>query len=76
MTKPYSEDLRTRVMAALGAGASCREAAKQFSISVSSAVRGARRFRQTGSIAAKRMGGERHSRLKDERDWLLARIAA
>jgi transposase len=76
MTKPYSEDLRTRVVAAVGAGASCREAARQFSISVSSAVRWAQRFRRTGSVAAKPMGGERHSRLKDERDWLLALVAA
>ena len=76
MTKPYSEDLRTRVVAAVGAGASCRAAAKQFSISVSSVVRWAQRFRQTGSIAPKPMGGERHSRLKDERDWLLALVAA
>ena len=29
-----------------------------------------------GSIAAKPMGGKRNSRLKDERDWLLARVAA
>jgi transposase len=76
MTKPYSEDLRTRVVAAVRAGASCREAARQFSISVSSAVRWAQRFRRTGSVAAKPMGGERHSRLKDERDWLLALVAA
>ena len=65
MTKPYSEDLRARVVATVGVGASCREAAKQFSISVSSVVRWAQRFRRTGSIAAKRMGGNRHSRLKD-----------
>jgi transposase len=76
MTKPYSEDLRTRVVAAVGAGASCREAARQFSISVSSVVRWAQRFRQSGSIAAKPMGGERHWRLKDERNWLLALVAA
>ena len=43
---------------------------------VSSVVRWAQRFRRTGSVAAKPMGGERNSRLKDERDWLLARIAA
>jgi transposase len=36
----------------------------------------ARRFRQTGSVATKPMGRERNSLLKDERDWLLARIAA
>lgn len=75
MTKPYSDDLRTRVVAAIGAGGSCREAAKQFSIGVSSVVRWAQRFRRTGSVAAKPMGGERHSRLKGERDWLLARVA-
>ncbi len=36
MTKPYPEDLRTRVVAAVVAGASCRDAAKRFSIGVSS----------------------------------------
>src|ERR1700730_9121116 len=74
MTKPYSEDLRTRVVAAVVAGASCRDAAQRFSIGVSSGVRWAQRFRRTGSVAAKPMGGERNSRLKDERDWLLARV--
>lgn len=76
MTKPDSEDLRTRVVAAVGVGASCREAAKQFSLSVSSGVRWAQRFRRTGRVAAKRMGGKRHARRKEERDGLLARIAA
>jgi transposase len=75
MTKPYSKDLRRRVIAAVGVGASCREAAKQFSISVSGVVRWAQRFRWTGSVAAEQMGN-RHSRLNDERDWLLARAAA
>jgi transposase len=76
MTKPSSEDLRRRVVAAAVKGASCREEAKQFSISVSSVVRWAQRFRQIGSVAANPMGGNRHSRLKDERDWLLALVAA
>jgi putative transposase len=75
MTKPYSEDLRTRVVAAVGLGASCREAAKGFSIGVSSVVRWTQRYRQTGSVAARPMGGDHNSRLKDERDWLLARVA-
>src|SRR6202035_1014216 len=70
MTKPYSEDLRTRVVAAVSAGVSCREAAQRFSIGVSSVVRWAQWFRRTGSVAAKPMGGDRNSRLKDERDWL------
>ena len=68
--------LRTRVVAAVVAGASCRDAAQRFSIGVSSVVWWAQRFRRTGSVAAKPMGGERNTRLKDERDWLLARVAA
>ena len=53
-----------------------RDAAQRFSIGVSSVVWWAQRFRRTGSVAAKPMGGKRNSRLKDERDWLLARVAA
>jgi transposase len=41
MTKPYSEDLRTRVVAAVVVGASCRDAAKRFSIGVSGVAVGA-----------------------------------
>src|ERR1700730_849218 len=55
--------LRTRVVAAVVAGASCRDAAQRFSIGVSSVVWWAQRFRRTGSVAAKPMGGERNTRL-------------
>jgi len=34
------------------------------------------RFRRTGSVAAKAMGGDRVARLKAERNWMLAKIAA
>lgn len=77
MAKPYSEDLRSRAVAAVvEGGASCRAAAVQFSLGVSSVVRWVQRFRQTGSVAAKAMGGDRNSRLGGERDWILARLAA
>src|SRR5271155_3619044 len=76
MAKPYSEDLRTRVVALVEGGAACREAAEQFSVGVSSVVRWAQRLRETGSVAAKPMGGDHNSRLGGERDWLLARIEA
>jgi transposase len=33
-----------------------------------------RRLRETGSIAAKPMGGDHRSRLTGERDWILQRI--
>ena len=74
--RPYPEELRARVIAAIEEGASYRQAAARYSVSASAAIMWARRFRQTGSSAAKPMGGDRRSRLKSEREWLLKRIAA
>ena len=45
-------------------------------MSVTAAFTWAKRFRQTGSMVAKPMGGDRRSRLKSERDWLLRRVSA
>ena len=75
MPKPYSQDLRERVVRAVEAGASCHEAAAAFEVSVSSAIRWVARWRQTGLVAAKPMGGKR-SPLDAHKDWLLALIAA
>ena len=75
MPKPYSRDLRERVVGAVEAGASCHEAAATFEVGVSSAIRWVARWRQTGSVAAKPMGGKR-SPLDAHKDWLLALIAA
>jgi transposase len=74
--RPYSEELRSRVIAAVEAGASYRQAAARYGVSASAVVKWAQQFRKTGSVAAKPMGGDRRSRLKGERDWLLRRIAA
>ena len=76
MTRPYSMDLRTRVVAAVLAGRSCREAAAIFAVSVASVVRWSQRPRPTGSPAPKPIGGRRRWTLLPARDWLLARIAA
>lgn len=73
MPKPYSQDLRERVLGAVEAGASCHEAAAAFEVSVSSAIRWVARWRQTGSVAAKPMGGSR-SPLEPHSNWLLATI--
>jgi len=75
--KPYSDDLRWRVVSAVAGGMSCHEAAEVFSVGVSSVIRWVQRERETGSVSAKPMGGERGSRITGaDRDWLLARIAA
>jgi len=76
MARPYSLDLRDRVVAAVLAGASCRVAASTFRVSVASVVKWSQRQRATGSAAAKPMGRQQPRSLADQRDWLLARLAA
>lgn len=74
MGKPYSEDLRVRVIEAIDEGASRREAADRFAVSASSAIRWIARFAQLGSVAAKRCGGS-ISPLEPHADFLLRLIA-
>src|SRR6185436_8157693 len=76
MARPYSQDLRERVVGSVMAGRSCRATAALFGVSVARVVRWCQRYRASGSAAAKRMGGHRRRLLLGERDWLLARIAA
>ena len=74
MSRPYSQDLRERVVAAVEGGLSRRQAAEVFDVGVSSVVRWVQRLRTTGSVAAKPMGGDHRSRLTGERTWILERI--
>jgi transposase len=73
---PYSTELRARAISDVYAGASVQEVAAQYGLRKSTVGKWVLRFRRTGGVAAKPMGGDRFSRLKDERDWMLARIAA
>jgi transposase len=57
MPKPYSQDLRERVVAAVAEGQTRHAAAVQFKVSVSSAVRWVQRWQATGGVAAKPTGG-------------------
>ena len=75
MARPYSLDLRERVVAAVAGGQSCREVATTYKVSVASVVKWSQRFRATGSAAAKPMGGNRPRTLIGERDWILERLA-
>jgi transposase len=75
MGAPYSVDLRERVAAAIAGGMSCRSAAAHFSIGESTAIRWARRVRETGSPAPMPVGGRRTFVLAEEAEWLKARFA-
>jgi transposase len=57
MPKSYSGDLRERVIEAVEAGASRREAGERFEISASSSIRWLQRWQESGSAAPKPRGG-------------------
>jgi len=73
MTKPYSVDLRVRVVEAVDEGATRQEAAERFGVSVSSAVRWHQAWRYEGTIEAKPYGGSR-SPLEDHAEEILTVI--
>lgn len=77
MARSYSQDLRDRVIDAVArGGVGCREAARQFAVSASSAIRWVQRYRHLGERRHAGNGGHRPSKTRPHRDWLLAVIAA
>ena len=74
MGKPYSMDLRTRVVAAVEGGLSCREAARRFHLAASTAINWVSRKEETGSVAPGQMGGHKPRSIRGEPEaWLLDR---
>jgi transposase len=57
MPAAYSSDIRGRVIASVEGGSSRREAAEEFDVSASSAIKWVAAYRTTGSCAAKPRGG-------------------
>jgi transposase len=74
MPQSYSGDLRERVIGTVEAGASRREAADLFEISVSSAIRWVQRWREERSSEPKPRGGS-CSVLEKYADRILALVA-
>lgn|SRR5208282_293255 len=66
MGRPYSEDLRSRIVAAVEGGMSRNAAAKQFSVSVSCVVKLMQRFYGTGSVAPAARGRKPHALARHE----------
>jgi transposase len=75
MSVAYAADLRLRVIEAVKGGASRREAAETFGVSVSTAIRWLHEWLMDGRTEAKPRGGS-CSPLDEHADWLLALIAA
>src|ERR1700686_4618952 len=77
MGKPYSLDLRRRVVVAIEAGMSRNQAAKQFGVAISTAIGWMQRVEQTGSVAPGQMGGHKPKAISGEHAaWLSQRIGA
>ena len=67
MGQPLSMDLRSRLLAAIDDGTSCRSAAVRFGVAPSTAIRWLAQRRDTGSFAPKPQGGDMRSRRVEER---------
>lgn len=74
--RPYSEDIRTRVVAAVGGGSSRHAAAERFAVSVSSAIRWMKAYEVTGSVSPRRGARKSRSPLESHAAWLLELVAA
>lgn len=57
MTRPYSVDLRERVVRTVEAGLSRRATARRFAVSVSFVIKLMQRWRRAGTVAPERYGG-------------------
>jgi transposase len=60
-------DLRSRLLAAVDAGMSCRSAASRFGVAPSTAIRWQAQRRETGNFAPKPQGGDMRSRRIEDR---------
>ena len=73
MGQPLSMDLRSRLLAAVDDGMSCRAAAVRFGVAPSTAIRWQDQRRTTGNIAPKPQGGDMRSRhVEARREDILA----
>ncbi len=75
MTRPYSEDLRERIVRVVESGTSRNAAAKRFDVSISFVVKLMQRWHQRGTIKADKYGGWKRSKLAPYTDRIRALVA-
>jgi transposase len=76
MGKPYSDDLRGRVVGAMASGRSCRDVGTVFNVAPSTAGNWYRQYQRTNSYAPRALGGDRRSKLTQEAAFIAERLAA
>ncbi len=76
MVKPLSLDLRERIVEVIDAEGGIRAVGARFGVSPSAVSKIHKRWRETGSVAPAKMGGDRRSAtIEAEKDWFLARLS-
>jgi transposase len=73
--KPYSTDLRERVVARVLSGETVRTVAAMYSVGIATVVRWSQRHRSRGNSVPDKMGRGHSHVLDSERLWILDRIA-
>ena len=75
MSRPYSLDLRERVVACVEKeGLSRRQTASRFDVGISTVVKWVRLYRETGSVSPRQIGGYKPRRIAGtHHDWLVVR---
>ena len=77
MTKPLSIDLRERLVSAVDGGMSRRSAAERFGVAASTAIKWVDRWRQSGDVRPRPLGGDKRShRIEAHAGEILALIEA
>src|ERR687897_3909644 len=76
MARPYSVDLRERMVRAVEAGASRRATAAKFEVSPSCVVKLLQRWRRRGTLAPEPVRGGRRAKLADHAERVQALLAA
>ena len=74
MARPYSSDLRIRVIRVVEDGVSARGAGRRLGIGESTATAWVGRWRRTGSVEAKSQKGRSRSPLAAHSEWLLSLV--
>ena len=74
MARPYSEDLRERIVRVVDSGTSRNAAAKRFDVSISFVVKLMQRWNQRGTIKADKYGGWKKPKLAPHAERIRALV--